>query len=350
MESSKTEAIKQDQGIFQSLQVLYPKQAVGKPNPSGPRSPCLEEAEGTAGPWEAKAADRHADKFPRVARAALSRDPAAGPLSGLPHGPDHGESPAETRASMGMGCLSPGAALEGEAAWPRGSRAPALPARRLSNSQASGGRPLLSPGPEGKANFPLWDSRSCQEPPLELYKENITVAFLSHLLPQTPYSCLPYFLLQRLPEPLFPPSPPETRAPEREAVGPNNRAGLTAPKGQSPSAAGGRGSPDPASPAFSPPPPRRGDPGARGNASLGQPSSPSSPTYKLVPGASASGDFHSPSWRLGETPESPRANRLHRQDARLPATPLPNAAGRRRAPGLSAAGAPPIPHRLVHQP
>lgn len=217
LESSKTEAIRQDQGIFQSLQVLYPKQAVGKPNPSGPRSPCLEEAEGTAGPWEAKAADRHAEKFLPVARAAGSRDPAAGPLSGLPHGPDHGASPAETRASMGMGCLSPGAALEGEAAWPRGSRAPALPARRLSNRQASGGRPLLSPGPEGKANFPLWDSRSCQEPPLELYKENITVAFLSHLLPQTPYSCLPYFLLQRLPEPLFPPSPPEKRAPEREA-------------------------------------------------------------------------------------------------------------------------------------
>lgn len=105
------------------------------------------------------------------------------------------------------------------------------------------------------------------------------MAFPSHLpRPLNPYSCLPYFLIQRFPEGLFP-SLSETRAPERGAetflLDLRSRWPHGRPEGTPSPQLEAEGSGIPLTAPRPPRPDFAGLPGTSANASLGQPGSSS---------------------------------------------------------------------------
>lgn len=285
------------------------------------------------GPWTAKASEARG-QVPRTVPGPGSGSPFCPP----PRGSDGGASPAETKASPVLGCLSAGAPLRRQAAWP-GWRKPRPGAAHPLSTPGLSQRPEASRSPrhQGKPAFCSGAVGRVENAPLEFYKENIAMASPSHL-PPNPDSCLPGFLFQLLPPLLFP-SHPETRAVRRSRNFPltqKSRRPQGRPK-DSPSrqlAAEGLGG---SSPAPLPPTPLRGIPGARGKASLGQPGPLGSQPTSWTLGPWAQGTSTALPWRLSETPGSATGIRPHQQDARLPAAPSSQSSGATSGPGPSAA-------------
>lgn len=240
------------------------------------------------------------------------------------------------------------------AAEPRGSGVQALPTLLRSSGLRTRPATLLQPWTQGKPPFCLGALRRVTNAPLQLYKENITMAFPSHLPSPNPSPCLLDFGLQRLLASLG-----KARAgtgSRKFPFEPKNRASLTGAQRTIPlrrrrrPGTGLLGAAPPAAPLLEDP--RDREQGPFGPTRM---PSPPQPVFKLVSGSSAQGTYTALLGGLERPPD--RRGLTHRQAFRTPPGHPLSAARRvdarpqgsaRRAPALNSAPYTSRPFQVPH--